>query len=193
MTYLYENVKSAKSTRRRIRAFAPERIFEVKPDIFIEKHAFNKMTLNARDPHDLNIDPNIWGPHLWATMHTLALRADADRENLAFGNFLNSLHFLLPCNRCKDDYSKYVNTNGYPLTNEAFAWTVNFHNYVNTKLGKNYTLSVDEAKALWYSDSCSYSCKQDKQTKHADQVAFALLGLVLVVCFLFLYKCLISK
>lgn len=139
------------------------------------------MSLNARDPHDLNIDPTIWGPHVWATMHTLALRADAERENLAFGNFLNSLHFLLPCNRCKDDYSKYIANNGYPLTNEAFAWTVKFHNHVNAKLGKNFSMTVDDARSMWFSDSCSYSCKQDKQTKQHDKQAIFLFVLIVIV------------
>jgi hypothetical protein len=144
------------------------------------------MNLNARafgldEKHDLNIDPTVWGPHIWATIHTLALRADADHEISPYNNFLNSLTFLLPCNACKDDYSKYINSNGFPMTGQAFEWSVNFHNYVNNKLGKKVNLSVDEARSQWFSESCSYSCKTNNtQTDYASIILFVLIVIVFV-------------
>ena len=142
--------------------------------------SLNAQAKDTKDIHDLNIDPTIWGPHLWATIHTLALKADADLEIMAFGNFLNSLHFLLPCNACKHDYSKYASANGYPVLGQAFEWTVHFHNSVNRKLGKE-TFSVEQARSHWFSDSCSYSCKQTKQTKFADSGAVLIFVIVLIV------------
>ena len=143
------------------------------------------MSLNAlndknalKDEHDLNIDPTVWGPHLWATIHTLALKADSDLESLAYGNFLNSLHFLLPCNACKHDFSKYVSAHGYPNIGNAFEWSVNFHNNVNRKLGKNI-FTTEEARSQWFSDSCSYSCKT--QTKKFDYGPLLVLVVFLVV------------
>jgi hypothetical protein len=141
------------------------------------------MNLNARapgTPGDLSIDPSVWGPHVWATLHTLALKADADLEITAFNNFLNSLLFLLPCSSCKHDFSKYVSAHGYPELATAFDWTVKLHNHVNAKLGKP-SLTVDEAYASWFSDSCSYTCKNTKQTSTNDKFAFILVGLIVVI------------
>lgn len=114
------------------------------------------MNLNAQ----FNVDPSVWGPHVWATIHTLALKADADNEIEAYNEFLNSLLFLLPCDACRLDFTKYVNSVGNPVVGQAFHWSQQLHNHVNRKLGKReYT--VDEARAQWTDSHCSYKCQND--------------------------------
>jgi hypothetical protein len=106
-----------------------------------------------------NIEPRKWGPHLWATLHTLALKADADNEVEAYLEFVNSLFFLLPCDACRADFMKWYNANGGPLVGQAFEWSVSLHNHVNRKLGYS-EMTVEEARAEWNSDLCSYSCNR---------------------------------
>ena len=125
-----------------------------------------------------NIEPKIWGPHIWATIHTLALKADSDNEIGPFLEFTNSLLFLLPCDNCRHDYSNWCRKNQGPNTGEAFAWSVKLHNYVNDKLKNGQTYDVDEARAIWQSDSCSYTCSKKPV---ADRSLYFLLIFIIVI------------
>jgi len=148
------------------------------------------MNLNA----PFNVDPAVWGPHMWATIHTLALKADADNEIEAYNEFLNSLLFLLPCDACRQDYTKFVGSNGNPVVGTAFHWSLRLHNYVNEKLGRPaYTL--EQARAQWTDSHCSYKCQSAEVTKafvegsktFGSAYTFVLAIVILVIVYV-LYK-----
>lgn len=124
--------------------------------------------MNANAPK-FNIDPKVWGPHLWATIHTLALRADSDNEIGPYLEFINSLLFLLPCDTCRQDFVKWYHAHGDPYEGQAFEWSVDLHNYVNQKLSKPL-MSVEQSRGLWTSDLCSYSCT-DNRAAASDRAA----------------------
>lgn len=110
---------------------------------------------------DFNVDPAVWGPPLWSSIHTLALKADSDGHEglVAFKEFLNSLTFLLPCNNCRHDYSKYCSTNPPPEAYDCFGWTVRLHNFVNRRLGKSgEPVTEAAAREIWTSRACNYNC-----------------------------------
>lgn len=104
-----------------------------------------------------NVDPSVWGPHMWATIHTLALKADSDAEVGPYLEFINSLLFLLPCDSCRADFTKWYSIHGDPLLGQAFEWSVKLHNYVNAKLNKPVVTEI-QARTQWNSDLCQYSC-----------------------------------
>ena len=72
--------------------------------------------INA-DPFSMN--PAVWGPHVWATLHSMALKADADRAVEAFYHLLYSMTALLPCEACKKDYTRYLHEHGQPAVAET--------------------------------------------------------------------------
>lgn len=121
------------------------------------------------------LDPKIWGSHVWATMHVLALN-----ESKNFGAFLDSLELLLPCKKCQMHFQEYKTKN--PLTGNNFEWTVNFHNAVNIKLGRS-TMTVEDARKQWASDSCSYSCED---VQKPDKTKTILYGIILSILFILL-------
>ena len=141
----------------------------------------------ARD--EFSVDPSTWGPHVWATMHTLALKADADSELGPFLEFLNSLTFLLPCGACRHDYSKYYSTNGPPVQGEAFAWTVKLHNWVSAKLWQRslghkpyQEWTIEEARANWTSSNCSYKCQTRQLQNSIETISNANGGIAAFAC-----------
>ena len=127
-----------------------------------------------------NADPKQWGPHVWATIHTLALRSDSTGDIDAYQSFLRSLQDLLPCDTCKTDYTKWMKHNGGPTKNNAFEWSVNLHNYVNSKLGKT-TVSLEDAKSAWTMSNCSYSCKNEQPTKPSMSLYVLVVILILLL------------
>lgn len=104
-----------------------------------------------------NLSPAEWGPHVWASLHTMALKADADGHSEAFQHLVYSLTELLPCETCKQDYTTYVKTVPVQAT-KAFQWTVDLHNWVSQKLGRTAVVTYDQAKDMWTSNKCSYKC-----------------------------------
>lgn len=146
-------------------------------DILLAIQFQTNMNVNAPK---FNIDPKVWGPHLWATIHTLALRADSDSEIGPYLEFINSLLFLLPCDTCREDFVKWYHMNGDPYEGQAFEWSVKLHNYVNQKLSKKI-MSVEESRVHWTSDLCSYSCTDKISTNKISSSLQTSLLLILVI------------
>lgn len=82
------------------------------------------------------------GPKLWAKIHKAALTDTATFTDI----LINSILPMIGCAECKDEAKEFLKE--YPIGNDCFAWTVDWHNNVNEKLGKP-TLSVEEARQAW--------------------------------------------
>lgn len=152
---------------------------------------------------DSNVNPNVWGPDVWATMHRLALKSDLDTNPKAFSAFLGTLTELLPCTVCRTDYNTYLKSYGAPELGHAFAWTHTLHNWVNRKLGKPL-MDLEKARTTWSHGSCENGCAEvPKQVfdingvpiKSVEQVSnsftigtVTLATLLFCIVFLFLIK-----
>jgi hypothetical protein len=98
-----------------------------------------------------NIDPTIWGPHLWKFMHYLTLAypdnpTEDDKNNLY--NFFDSIKEVLPCEKCRYNFKSHLDAT--PLSEEilednveVIKWLFNLHNKVNESL-KKPLLSYDD-------------------------------------------------
>jgi len=137
------------------------------------------MNVNA-NTETFNADPVQWGPHVWATMHTLALRSDSLQSIDSFYMFIQSLQELLPCNTCRDDYIKWVKQNGRPTIGNAFEWSVRLHNYVNSKLNKPQ-ITLEAAKEAWLLTKCSYSCQRTTTSKSNSRMSLLLIFMLTAI------------
>lgn len=91
------------------------------------------------------IDPSVWGPPTWCFLHTSSahypVSPDNDTKN-ATKSFIMSLPFTLPCVSCKHHAIMWVNAHKHKLDtivqsrDSLFKFYVDFHNYVNKRLGK---------------------------------------------------------
>ena len=98
-----------------------------------------------------NIDPTIWGPHLWKFMHYYTLSypeepTEEDKDNLY--NFFNTIQTVLPCEKCR--YNFKSNLEKTPLTEEVLSkninvvkWLFDIHNEVNKSTNKPVLLYED--------------------------------------------------
>lgn len=110
---------------------------------------------------------DFWGPPLWASIHTLAATLRPENAG-AFKKYLESLVFLLPCDYCRKNLRKKLDT--YPpdpyLTNnhDAFFYTYFLHDLVNKHVSRfhpeNRKVSppFDEVKAFYFS-ALGQECK----------------------------------
>lgn len=86
----------------------------------------------------------IWGPHAWIFLHSITLSypscpTNQDKKN--YKSFFESLKDILPCDKCKLNYSNHLITT--PLTDKILSnkesfikWLIDIHNNVNKENGK---------------------------------------------------------
>lgn len=95
------------------------------------------------------MNQNIWGPHLWFSLHTISFNYplnpnDKDKQN--YKNFFSSLQEVIPCSICKKNYKRHLNE--HPIDNYLnnrkllVYWVIDMHNMVNGEIGKKI-LSYD--------------------------------------------------
>jgi len=90
------------------------------------------------------ITPDVWGPHLWKSLHFIALAypmSPTEEEKLNYEKFFTSIQTILPCSLCANNYAKHLLE--LPLTDEVMKnketllkWTIDMHNKVNEETGK---------------------------------------------------------
>ena len=95
------------------------------------------------------MNQNIWGPHLWFSLHSISFNyplkpSIEDKNN--YKNFFLSLQEVIPCSVCKKNYKRHLNE--HPIQNyldnkkSLVYWVIDMHNMVNGEIGKKI-LSYD--------------------------------------------------
>jgi hypothetical protein len=95
------------------------------------------------------MNQNIWGPHLWFSLHTISFNyplkpSIEDKNN--YKNFFLNLQEVIPCSVCKKNYKRHLNE--HPLEDyldnrkSLVYWVIDMHNMVNAEIGKKI-LSYD--------------------------------------------------
>jgi hypothetical protein len=95
------------------------------------------------------MNQNIWGPHLWFSLHTITFNyplkpTQDDKDN--YRNFFNSMKNVIPCSVCKKNYIRHLNE--IPIDQHLHSrkslvyWVIDLHNMVNGETGKKI-LSYD--------------------------------------------------
>lgn len=132
-----------------------------------------------------NIDPKIWGSHLWKFMHFVTLsypEKPTDDEKSRLYNFFHTIQTILPCEKCRYNFKSHLDK--YPLTDEilddnvkVIKWLFNIHNKVNILTGKR-AITYDEFIKI-YSVKSSINFK-----KNPLFIVFLIIILIFVLIYL---------
>lgn len=114
------------------------------------------------------MQPKIWGPDVWRSMHYIALGYPEHHPSLdvrqAFATFFEVLGTVLPCGKCSQHYAE--NLMQSPVADamndraSLFGWTVDLHNKVNASNGK-MPWSYDRAYL-------EYASRSEPKQDHTD-------------------------
>ena len=120
---------------------------------------FNSSELNIK--YELTegngTSPDVFGPPFWFTLHNGASKYPDDPSSIVqtkMKNFIIAIPVMLPCLKCKDHATSYIESNLEKLDTivssrkNLFNFFVDFHNYVNKNYGKNI-LSYEQAEQLY--------------------------------------------
>ena len=93
--------------------------------------------------NNLRMDPNIWGPKFWFSLHSVSFTYPFypdEADKLKYKSFFQLLEFTLPCVVCRVNYAK--NLKSHPIEphlkdRKSLAhWVIDIHNMVNIENGK---------------------------------------------------------
>ena len=135
-----------------------------------------------------NFEPSIWGPRAWFFLETVCMGYPTDptyEEKKMAEDFFNSLQFIIPCEKCRNNYKKHLKK--YPISDEVlasrdnlFKWIVDIHNSVDPKKQRTY----DET-FTYYNNKYGYK-KVSKENKKMGTnkkliILFILISIILFI------------
>jgi hypothetical protein len=89
------------------------------------------------------MNQNIWGPHLWFSLHTISFNyplKPTEKDKDEYKNFFMNLQNVIPCSVCKKNYIRHLNEHpikDYLNTRKFLVyWVIDMHNMVNAEIGK---------------------------------------------------------
>lgn len=133
---------------------------------------------------------DIWGSHMWYTIHFIALgypneASSIDKKN--YKNFYINLPNIIPCEECAKHL--VTNLNKYPIDNyldskeRLFEWTVLLHNEVNKMLGKGIW-SLEKANK-YYSN---FNIKLEETKKCFNKAYLIIIILLMMILYVLIKK-----
>lgn len=90
-------------------------------------------------------DPAVWGPAFWFSLHNGSTRYPINPSPLwkhRMKSFIQGIPVMVPCEKCADHATAYIESQSHRLDDavstreKLFNFFVEFHNFVNQKLGK---------------------------------------------------------
>jgi len=89
------------------------------------------------------MNQNIWGSHLWFSLHTITFsypNNPTNKDKEQYKNFFYSLENVIPCSICKKNYKRHLIE--HPIDDHLNSkkklvyWLIDIHNMVNAEIGK---------------------------------------------------------
>jgi len=136
------------------------------------------------------INKDIWGSHLWYTIHFIALgfpneASSIDKKN--YKNFYLNLPNIIPCEECAKHL--VTNLNNYSIDNyldtkeKLFEWTVILHNQVNKMLRKE-EWSLEKANKYYN----NFNIKLEEKKKCFNNKEYLIIIILLIIILYLLLK-----
>ena len=131
-----------------------------------------------------NINPTIWGPYIWKTIHFVAHgypEKPNHEDKKAYHDFYENLMKVLPCDKCSISSQKLFEksdiTSGLYSKKDLIKWAYNFHHGVNNKL---------EKESPSFEDYMFNFTNQTGKTDYTFTIILAfILFIILMVCLYF--------
>ena len=136
------------------------------------------------------LDPEIWGPYYWFTLHTIALSyPNKPNETIKkkYYNFIQNLPLFIPNEKIGNDFCNLLDK--YPITpyldskKSFMEWMHFIHNRINEKLYKKQ-ISFQEALQLYYE---KYQVKYSKKPSY-NKIYYIFISIILLILIYFMYN-----
>jgi len=142
----------------------------------------------------MKLDANIWGPHYWFFLHTIALSYPKHPNAVTkkkYYDFIQNLPLFIPVEEMSKNFEKLLNL--YPVapyldTNKALVkWMHFIHNKINERLEKN-TITLTQFYDLYHQAYKPQDLKAKEYKKTCSYILYFMVLIMLIAIIVFLYR-----
>ena len=140
------------------------------------------------------LDPDVWGPHYWFFLHTLAISYPIKPNDVTkkkYYTFIHNLPLFIPVSEIGNSFSKLLDK--YPVKpyldsrKSLITWMHFIHNKINILCNKD-EITLDQAMEQYYNN---YKPKQNKnieEKKQREKLIFMGIIFLLIVISIYFYN-----
>ena len=141
----------------------------------------------------MNLNPEIWGPHYWFFLHTIAISYPIYPNSVTkkkYYEFISNLPLFIPVEYIANQFSKLLDK--YPITpyldsrDSFIRWMHFIHNKINANLEKP-KLSLHEFYVKYYEKYNSKDVKINKIHKWKKHLIYTIIILSMVFFIFYFY------
>jgi hypothetical protein len=126
------------------------------------------------------LDPNVWGPHFWFFLHTLAMSYPHHPSSVTkkkYYELINNLPLFIPMESIGKDFSQLLDE--YPITayldnrESLIKWMHFIHNKINEKLEKP-KITINEFYLKYYEEYKPKDIKLKEYYRWKEKIIYTL-------------------
>jgi len=147
----------------------------------------------ASENNNFRLDPNVWGPHFWFFLHTLAMTYPHHPSSVTkkkFYDFIMNLPLFLPVEAIASDFIKLLDE--YPITayldnrESLIKWMHFVHNKINEKLEKP-KISLNDFYLRYYEEYKPKDMKFKEYYRFKEKIiyTFVIMGVTGLIVYLY--------
>jgi hypothetical protein len=142
----------------------------------------------------MELDPNIWGPHFWFVLHTIALtypRYPDSSTKKKYYDFIQNLPLFLPTRKVSKNFTETLDK--FPVTpyldsRDSFIRWIHFvHNQMNRALKKK-EMPLSESLNHYYQHYKPKELIKQEEIKQRKMFIFGGIIIVIISGIVYLYK-----
>lgn len=137
------------------------------------------------------LDPNVWGPHYWFVLHTIAINYPLTPNEVTkkkYYDFVQNLPLFLPEGTNFNEFLDRYPVSPYLDSRESFMKWVHFiHNKINFSLGKE-SISFEEAMNKYYKNYKPNVVKSKEERERREKFAFIGIVFFLLIISIAIYR-----
>ena len=139
------------------------------------------MPLHSLAKNNLQLDPNVWGPHFWFFLHTLAISYPHHPNAITkkkYYELIQNLPLFIPVESNGNDFIKLLDE--YPVTayldsrETLIKWMHFIHNKINEKLEKP-KISINEFYLRYYEEYKPKDIKMKEYYRLKEKIIYILI------------------
>jgi hypothetical protein len=144
--------------------------------------------------NNFRLDPNVWGPHFWFFLHTLAMSYPNHPSSVTkkkFYELIMNLPLFLPVEAIGSDFSKLLDE--YPITayldnkESLIKWMHFIHNKINEKLEKP-KISLNDFYLRYYEEYKPKDIKFKEYYRFKEKLIYSLVIMGATGLIVYLYN-----
>ena len=144
--------------------------------------------------NNLQLDPNVWGPHYWFFLHTLAISYPHHPNAITkkkYSELIQNLPLFIPIESIGNDFIKLLDE--YPVTayldnrESLIKWMHFIHNKINEKLEKP-KISINDFYLRYYEEYKPKDIKMKEHYRWREKIIYTLVVLSTSSLIVYLYN-----